>query len=162
MQHCMQVSHHVHCNDEALDEDVFSAFPLLRFDARLPRKAWHPYQHIYMWATFPLLQLGFQFTDIASLLDNRTPGATIYGATDTEKRSVVLGKLAHYSLLWFVPAALHGWGSVWPAALAYIFVQGLVLATTFAVSHNIPETKGSFEGAEAVSQPVRFVLKPSL
>jgi len=43
-----QVSHHIHCNDDALDEDVFSAFPALRFDARLPRRWFHRYQHIYM------------------------------------------------------------------------------------------------------------------
>lgn len=43
-----QVSHHIHCNDEALDEDVFSAFPALRFDSRLPMKPWHRWQHIYM------------------------------------------------------------------------------------------------------------------
>jgi fatty acid desaturase (delta-4 desaturase) len=55
-----QVSHHIHCNDEALDEDVFSAFPLLRFDPRLPRSWFHQFQHIYMWAMFPLLQVAFQ------------------------------------------------------------------------------------------------------
>ena len=51
--HCRrpQVSHHVQCNDEALDEDVFSAFPALRFDARLPRRPWHRWQHIYMVST---------------------------------------------------------------------------------------------------------------
>ena len=45
---CPQVSHHIHCNDEALDEDVFSAFPALRFDSRLPIRPWHKFQHIYM------------------------------------------------------------------------------------------------------------------
>lgn len=55
-----QVSHHIHCNDEALDEDVISAFPVLRFDPRLPKHWFHQYQHIYMWAMFPLLQLAFQ------------------------------------------------------------------------------------------------------
>jgi hypothetical protein len=55
-----QVSHHIHCNDDALDEDVFSAFPFLRFDPRLPRAWYHQYQHIYMWLTFPLLQAVFQ------------------------------------------------------------------------------------------------------
>jgi len=52
-----QVSHHVHCNDEALDEDVFSALPFLRFDPRLPRKWFHRYQHLYMWLTYPFLQV---------------------------------------------------------------------------------------------------------
>jgi hypothetical protein len=33
-----QVSHHVHTNDEVLDEDVRSMYPLLRFDPRLPRR----------------------------------------------------------------------------------------------------------------------------
>lgn len=57
---CPQVSHHIHCNDEAFDEDVFSAFPFLRFDPRLPKAWYHQFQHIYMWATFPLLQIMFQ------------------------------------------------------------------------------------------------------
>jgi hypothetical protein len=55
-----QVSHHIHCNDDALDEDVMNAMPFLRFDPRLPRYWYHKYQHIYMWFTFPLLQLVFQ------------------------------------------------------------------------------------------------------
>lgn len=38
---------------------MFSAFPFLRFDARLPRAWYHRFQHIYMWATFPLLTLLF-------------------------------------------------------------------------------------------------------
>jgi acyl-lipid (7-3)-desaturase (Delta-4 desaturase) len=151
----VQVSHHIHCNDEALDEDVFSAFPLLRFDPRLPRHPWHRYQHLYMWALFPLLQAGFQVTDLLGLFGNRTPGATLYGATTLEKSSVLAGKAAHFSLLWFVPAALHGWAAVVPAALAYTFLQGVVLATTFAVSHNIPETKGLFRGAEPIATAVR-------
>jgi hypothetical protein len=33
----LQVSHHIHTNDEVLDEDVCSMYPLLRFDNRLPR-----------------------------------------------------------------------------------------------------------------------------
>ena len=53
----MQISHHIHCNDEALDEDVFSAFPALRFDSRLPMKPWHKFQHIYMVSAILRLQV---------------------------------------------------------------------------------------------------------
>lgn len=42
------MSHHIHCNDEALDEDVLNAFPFLRFDPRLPKYWYHQFQHIYM------------------------------------------------------------------------------------------------------------------
>jgi len=44
--HALQVSHHIHCNDDAFDEDVVNAFPILRFDARQPRYWYHQYQHM--------------------------------------------------------------------------------------------------------------------
>lgn len=37
-----------------------------------------------------------QIGDIKGLLDNRTQGASLYGATDFEKKTVIAGKLAHY------------------------------------------------------------------
>ena len=99
-------------------------------------------------------------TDIVSLLDKRTPGASLYGATPLEKRSVILGKLAHFALLLAVPTALHSWAAVWPAAVTYMVVQGVVLSATFAVSHNVPETKGSFTGSEAIADAVRACISP--
>jgi acyl-lipid (7-3)-desaturase (Delta-4 desaturase) len=149
------VSHHIHCNDDALDEDVFSAFPLLRFDPRLPKMWFHQFQHIYMWFTFPFLQVGFQFTDLLSLAVGRTAGASLYGATNVEKATTLLGKIAHFSLLWAIPLSIHGASDVIPAAIAYMFTQGVVLASTFAVSHNVPETKPLYEGGEAIAAAVR-------
>lgn len=141
-----QVSHHIHCNDEAFDEDVFSAFPLLRFDARLPRKWYHKYQHIYMWMAFPFLQLAFQYGDINALLTNRTAGATLYGADQQEKNTVLLGKVAHYTLLAGIPLLLHGPQAALIGAAAYTLTQSIVLSATFAVSHNVPESKPLQEG----------------
>lgn len=40
----------------------------------------------------PCLQIG----DIKALLDKRTQGASLYGATQAEKMTVIGGKLAHY------------------------------------------------------------------
>jgi fatty acid desaturase (delta-4 desaturase) len=37
-----------------------------------------------------------QVGDIKGLLDNRTQGASLYGATQAEKATVIGGKLAHY------------------------------------------------------------------
>lgn len=73
--------------------------------------------------TFPLLLIGFQVSDIKSLLDNRTPGATLHGASSFEKGTVVAGKLVHYSLLLAIPALLHSWAAVAPAAMAYVATQ---------------------------------------
>jgi len=141
-----QVSHHIHCNDEAFDEDVFSAFPFLRFDPRLPKAWYHKYQHIYMWLTFPLLQFVFQIGDIKGLLDNRTQGASLYGATNAEKATVIGGKLTHYALIVVLPLLLHGPQAALMGGLAYAVTQSIVLSATFAVSHNVPESKPLDQG----------------
>ena len=74
-----------------MDEDVFSPYPLLRFDHRLPKKWFHRFQHIYMWAMYPFLQLVFQYGDIRGLIEGKTEGCHIYGASTNEKISVVVG-----------------------------------------------------------------------
>ena len=136
-----QVSHHIHCNDDEMDEDVFSAYPVVRFDHRMPQRWWHKYQHIYMWFAYPILTLGFHVSDVAGMLAGSAPGATLYGATRMEKASVILGKIVHFSLVYAVPMYFHGIWAGMVAAFGYFSTQGIVLATTFAVSHNVPETK---------------------
>ena len=150
-----QVSHHIHCNDQVLDEDVFSAFPLLRFDARLPGAWYHRWQHVYMWALFPLMQVAFQVGDLKALFTRRTEGASLRGASPLELAGVLLGKAAHFGLLVAAPAAAHGgsFAGVLPGVAAFIAVQGVVLAATFAVSHNLAEIKGAAAtGGEAWSR----------
>jgi fatty acid desaturase (delta-4 desaturase) len=136
-----QVSHHIHCNDDALDEDVISGAPFLRLDPRMERKWYHKYQHLYMWATFPLLTIVFQWGDIKGLMENRCDGASLYGASPFEKASVLFGKFSHYGLLFGLPLLLHGPQAALIGAACYYATQGIVLASTFAVSHNVPECK---------------------
>jgi len=135
-----QVSHHIHCNDNALDQDVFTAMPLLRFDARRPKAWFHQYQHLYMWLAFPLMQVAFQIGDIKGLLTRDCDGAKLHGATALEMATVVIGKIAHFGLL-LSPLAFHSGAAVACGVAAYVAVQGIVLACTFAVSHNVAEAK---------------------
>jgi len=146
-----QVSHHIHCNDAAFDEDVFSAFPLLRFDARLPRLPIHRWQHVYMWALFPFLQLAFQVGDVKAFFQKETAGTKLRGATRTELNTVLLGKLVHFTLL-LAPAAWAGAAAAAAGAAAFIAMQGVVLAATFAVSHNVPEAKVAEETDGAAAE----------
>jgi len=136
-----QVSHHVHCNAAEYDEDVFSSLPLLRFDPRQPREPHHKWQHVYMWFLFPFLQLSFQYGDLFALYHGRTKGANMYGAEGWERASIALGKAAHYGLLLAVPWATHGAAAALVGAACYTAAQSVVLASTFAVSHNVPESK---------------------
>nr|AFO64943.1 chloroplast delta-6 fatty acid desaturase [Chlamydomonas sp. ICE-L] len=136
-----QVSHHIHCNDDGLDEDVLNAYPILRFDHRMPKFWYHQFQHIYMWVTFPFLVVSFQAGDLIGLFTNRTIGATLYGADNWERLSLIIGKVLHYSILFGIPFYYHGLTAALVGSASYLFVQGVVLATTFAVSHNVPESK---------------------
>jgi fatty acid desaturase (delta-4 desaturase) len=49
--------------------------------------------------------------------------------------------VAHYTLLYLLPALLHGPSAMVLGALTYVATQSVVLASTFAVSHNVPESK---------------------
>jgi fatty acid desaturase (delta-4 desaturase) len=135
-----QVSHHIHCNDNALDQDVFTAMPLLRFDARRERKWFHKFQHLYLFLAFPLLQVAFQVGDIVGLFTKDTEGAKLHGATALELSTVVIGKIAHFGLL-LAPLANHATSAVLAGIASFVAVQGMVLACTFAVSHNVAEAK---------------------
>jgi fatty acid desaturase (delta-4 desaturase) len=143
-----QVSHHIHTNDSTLDEDVCSMYPMLRFDTRLPLKPWHKWQHIYIWIAYPYMHLAFQLGDFSALLNNRTIGAELLGATRGERASVLLGKAAHYSLLLVVPTLLHGWKAALVGAAAYSTSLSILLAMMFFVSHNVPENKPLPGGAD--------------
>eukprot|EP00232_Nephroselmis_pyriformis_P017822 CAMPEP_0182882208 /NCGR_PEP_ID=MMETSP0034_2-20130328/17639_1 /TAXON_ID=156128 /ORGANISM="Nephroselmis pyriformis, Strain CCMP717" /LENGTH=537 /DNA_ID=CAMNT_0025015287 /DNA_START=51 /DNA_END=1664 /DNA_ORIENTATION=- len=138
-----QVSHHIHCNDEARDEDVHSGWPVIRFDASLPQRWWHKYQHIYLWVIYPFLTLSFHAGDISMLLTNKTSGSVIHGARTWEKATVVAGKVLHFFLLLGLPTILHGnfANQVVSWLAGYVAVQSIVLATTFAVSHNVQIAK---------------------
>jgi len=73
-------------------------------------------------------------------------GASLYGASSFEKASVVVGKVVHYLLLFGIPWLLHGPAAALIGAAAYYATQGVVLASTFAVSHNVPESKPLLAG----------------
>jgi hypothetical protein len=141
-------------------------------------------------------------------LDKRTQGASLYGATDFEKKTVIAGKLAHYGesdcgcctcswhnylllccslrcfatlqpagscqpvptccclclltcpagLLVGLPLALHGPQAALLGALAYSITQSIVLSATFAVSHNVPESKPLDAGQTQVRSTCRILI----
>jgi len=67
--------------------------------------------------------LVLQFGDLQGLLTNRTAGATLYGATQAEKATVLAGKAAHYGLLLGLPTLLHGPTSALTGLAAYTVMQ---------------------------------------
>jgi hypothetical protein len=75
-------------------------------------------------------------------------GKVMYFVHTAEKASVLLGKVAHYSLLLAVPALLHGLPAALTGAAGYSISLSIVLAVVFFVSHNMPENKPNLTGAD--------------
>ena len=89
---------------------------------------------------FHCLQVAFQVGDIVGLFTKDTEGAKLHGATALELSTVVIGKIAHFGLL-LAPLANHATSAVLAGIASFVAVQGMVLACTFAVSHNVAEAK---------------------
>ena len=103
-------------------------------------EGYHRFQHLYMFLAFPMLQVAFQVGDIVGLFTRDTEGAKLHGATMWELATVVIGKIVHFGLL-AAPMMNHAVTSVLAGIVGFMACQGVVLACTFAVSHNVPEAK---------------------
>jgi fatty acid desaturase (delta-4 desaturase) len=98
------VSHHSYCNDADLDQDVYTALPLLRLDPSQELKWFHRYQAFYAPLMWPFLWLAAQFGDAQNILvDKASPGVEYKGLMKNEVALYVLGKVLHFGLLLGVP-----------------------------------------------------------
>ena len=132
------VSHHSYCNDADLDQDVYTALPLLRLDPSQELKWFHRYQAFYAPLMWPMLWLAAQFGDAQNILvDKASPGVEYKGLMKLEVALYVLGKFLHFSLLLGVPAYLHGFANAIVPFIAYGAFGSFVLCWFFIVSHNL-------------------------
>jgi hypothetical protein len=69
----------------------------------------------------------------------------------TEKLGVILGKVAHYTLLLVVPGLRTGWVAALLGAAGYSTSLSILLALMFFVSHNVPGSKPLEEGRDTAA-----------
>lgn len=132
------VSHHSYCNDADLDQDVYTALPLLRLDPSQELKWFHRYQAFYAPLMWPFLWLAAQVGDAQNILiDRASPGVEYKGLMKNEIALYLLGKVLHFGLLLGVPAYIHGLSNVIVPFLAYGAFGSFVLCWFFIVSHNL-------------------------
>jgi len=132
------VSHHSYCNDADLDQDVYTALPLLRLDPSQELKWFHRYQAFYAPLMWPFLWLAAQVGDAQNILiDRASPGVEYKGLMKNEIALYLLGKVLHFGLLLGVPAYIHGLSNAIVPFLAYGAFGSFVLCWFFIVSHNL-------------------------
>lgn len=136
------VSHHAYTNVLDKDMDVYSSFPLMRFDIRQELKWFHKFQVLYAPLSFSLLYWSVQVQDWVSFLQRACYDVKLLGVTREESIQFVCGKVLHYLFSLIIPFYYHGWASVAMFCL-YASFGSFVLSWLFIVSHNIEETKPS-------------------
>lgn len=129
------VNHHTFTNVAEADNDI-SIGVLARLSPVQPRRAYHRYQHLYMWPLYSLLALSWAFwadwRDYATGSIGTNPFRRPQGA---EALLFWLGKVAWAAVWIAIPLLFHGWPPVLLFGLLSYLVTGLVLSVIFQLAH---------------------------
>jgi len=136
-----QVSHHAYCNDTALDQDVFSSFPLMRFDESMELKWFHRFQWFYGNLLFCLMYPSIEMQDVSQILHMSSFHTEFSGTPKGEKFIALFLKAVHVLWLWVLPLYWYGFSRMLVPYFFAVSVGGWLLAVSFVVSHNVEECK---------------------
>ena len=138
-RHQHVVAHHAQPNDADLDADSYGAWPALRLNPALRREWWHAYQWLYAPALYTLVGVGYAVGEVAAFAARAYVHVPLLLTRRRDAALFLLGKTAHWVIALGLPVYLLGWRA---ALLAWWLPMqaagGLLLACTFAVSHNVP------------------------
>ncbi len=128
--------HHGNTNVVGYDTDI-DQMPFARLAPQQPWRAWHRYQHIYMWILYGFLTLQwFLMSDFATLRRGTVGDHPL--RIPPRKRDIVLitfGKALHLGWAILIPLAFHPWWGVLAFYLASSWSVGFLLANIFQLAH---------------------------
>ena len=126
------VKHHTYTNVAGADPDLEGGVPFLRLAPWQQRRAWHRYQHLYVWAIYAVFPLTWWCVD-----DLRG----LFDLPRRERLTLLAGKAVFVCWAFVLPAALHpSWGlfALWAVA---VITLGNVLAAVFQLAHCVGEAR---------------------
>jgi len=147
-----QVSHHAHCNNAALDQDLHASYPLLRLDSVQQWRPHHRYQWLYAPVAYCFLWVSSQFQDTMCLFEAKNSLMHFKGTGPTEITMAVLLRCLHFWWLVVVPYQLHGLSVVLYPLMACFGFGSFALASIYMVSHHVETTKSQDTGDWARQQ----------
>lgn len=156
-----QVSHHVYTNVLDKDMDVYSSFPLMRFDDRQPKQWFHAYQWIYAPISFSFLYWSIQFQDFMSMQQRTVMDVRMLGLQQREVNEFYAGKAMHFVVSIVIPLMTQPLTQALWYWFLYVGVGSAVLAWFFIVSHNIEEAKPTAIPKEAEKDWARWQIETS-
>ncbi len=149
--------HHANTNVVGIDTDI-EQMPFARLAPGQPWKAWHRYQHIYMWGLYGFLTVQWAlFSDLANVITRKIGSQPLRRRPKFWDLTMLLtGKALHASWALIVPMFFHRWWVVVTFYLACSWTVGFALAVFFQVAHCVDNT--SFAVPETARRGDDFAL----
>jgi len=154
------VFHHTYVNVTGHDTDI-DLGTLARLTPHQTRRAYHRWQHLYLWPLYGLLAIKWQlFDDFWKLITGRISTRRFPRPRGRELVIFAAGKAVFLALAFGIPLHLHSAGAVLIFYVVASLVAGMVLSVVFQVAHCVEEAEfplpradsGRIEHAWAVHQ----------
>lgn len=136
------LNHHPYTNVAAADEDI-EAFGLLRMSPDKPRYWFHRWQHIYVWALYPLTSLFWFFVlDFLAYFTQKIAEQE-FSQKYQFKESFIFwfSKVFYIAIYLVIPSYFLGWETVLIGFLCLHAVMGFLFAVVFQLAHVVDKTE---------------------
>jgi linoleoyl-CoA desaturase len=140
------IAHHTYTNITGSDDD-FNVGPAGRLSPRDRHRAFHRFQHLYIWGLYAMLALQWQTSgDFRSMIRPGVATTHVARPRGWEQVFFWVGKAVFYTLAFVVPLTRHG---VFAVVAVYFYgavVLGLTLSTVFQLAHCVQEASFPWPG----------------
>jgi linoleoyl-CoA desaturase len=135
------VFHHTHVNVTGHDTDIDLGI-LARLTPHQTRRAYHRWQHVYLWPLYGLLAIKWQlFDDFRKLITGRISTRRFPRPKGWELVIFAAGKAVFFTLAFAVPLTFHPAGVVLTFYVVASLIAGMVLSVVFQVAHCVEEAE---------------------
>ncbi len=135
--------HHADTNVQGIDADIDQG-AIARLAPEQRVRAWHRFQHLYMWPLYGLMGVQWLLiSDFTDLIRGRVADQSIAHLGIGTRAGIILGKLLHVGWALVLPMMFFPWWAVVPTYLLGSWAIGTVLAVTFQIAHCVDNAQFS-------------------
>jgi linoleoyl-CoA desaturase len=133
------VFHHAHVNITGHDTDIDLGI-LARLTPHQRRRAFHRWQHLYLWVFYGLLVIKWQLIgDFRKVITGRMGSRPFPRPKGGDLAGFVAGKAVFFTLAFGIPLYVHSVGAVLVYYTVTGLVAGILLSLVFQVAHCVEE-----------------------
>lgn len=136
------LNHHPYTNVAAADEDIES-FGLIRMSPDKPHYWFHRWQHIYIWALYPLTSLFWFFVlDFLAYFKQKIAEQDFSQKYKAKDSAIFwLSKAFYLTAYLIIPSMVLGWQTTLIGFLCLHAIMGVMFAVVFQLAHVVDKTE---------------------